>query len=436
MYAADARHSNPDLEQKLTHLYSLRGGPAIDLTIRPAYYELLVRLGDPHKNLPPVIHVAGTNGKGSTVAMMRVICEAAGRKVHVYTSPHLKKFNERIVLAGREIPDATLESLLDEVIAATGALPLTFFEITTAMAFAAFARVPADILLLETGLGGRLDCTNVVENPLATVITPVGMDHMDYLGNSLEKIATEKAGIMKPGVPCISAPQDAAVMSVLEKRAADLGCPLVRGGQEWQAHEDRHTLVFKFHDEELVLPCPALAGAHQIVNAGTAVAALLSLQEFQFAPAELAHGLKTVHWPGRLQKMGHAALPAEWELWIDGGHNGHAAQALAVQARLWQEQDGKRLHLITAMLDSRDPLLFLTPLLPHCASITVTSIPGEPRSRNPGAVAAALTAAGYPPAQIHQAHGPQDAVRILSRLHPHGRILAAGSLYLIGNFLP
>ena len=291
MQAADARHANPRLAAKLQSLYGLRGSPltgidAIDLSIRPPFYELLRRLGDPHKHLPPTIHVAGTNGKGSTIAFMRAILEAAGYRVHVYTSPHLVRFNERIVLAGREIADDLLEALLDEAIAVNGDLAQTFFEIKTAMAFAAFARQPADILLLEVGMGGRLDSTNVIENPAVTVITPIGLDHQEFLGPDVAAIAGEKAGIMKPGVPCVVVSQDdPATEAVFTERAAALGAPLLRAGREWRTEAVADGFNFHFAGRTIALPPPALAGAHQVANAGTAIASLQCLPGFEIPGA-------------------------------------------------------------------------------------------------------------------------------------------------------
>lgn len=425
----DARHPNPTLEQKLAHLFTLRGGPVIDLTIRPAYTELLARLGNPHTHMPPAIHVAGTNGKGSTIAFMRAMLEAAGYKVHVYTSPHLKKFNERIVLAGREIDDAALEALLDEVTAATGDLPLTFFEITTALAFTAFMRVPADIVLLETGMGGRLDSTNVIERPLATVITTIGMDHREFLGDSVAAIAAEKAGILKRGVPCITAPQqDPQAESVILRRAAELSVPIQRFGHEWQIGSNGSVMAFRYADDSIDLPMPRLTGPHQVGNAGTALAALMTLRDRFVVPRDaMAAGLESVQWPGRLQRIAdYPGLPPGWELWADGAHNENAAQALTAQMALWRAQDGKSLHLIVGMMRRKYLAGFLAPLKPYVTELTGVGMGDDPLAHDRESFMTALAGSGF---EARWAESVAEAIKAKSG--PPGRILVTGSLYLM-----
>ncbi|HEY8192039.1 MAG TPA: folylpolyglutamate synthase/dihydrofolate synthase family protein, partial [Alphaproteobacteria bacterium] len=415
------------------HLFTLRGGPVIDLTIRPAYRELLARLGNPHMKLSPVIHVAGTNGKGSTIAFLRAMLEAAGYKVHVYTSPHLKKFNERIVLAGREIDDAALEALLDEVTAANGDLPLTFFEITTAMAFMAFARIPADVVLLETGMGGRLDSTNVVARPVATVITPIGMDHREFLGNSVAAIAGEKAGILKRGVPCITAPQqDPQAESVILHRAKELSVPIQRFGHEWQIGSNGSAMAFRYADDSIDLPMPRLTGPHQVGNAGTALAALMTLRDLFIVPRDaLAAGLESVQWPGRLQRItDYPGLPPGWELWADGAHNENAAQALAAQMALWRAQDGKNLHIIVGMMRRKDVAGFLAPLIPYAASVTGIPIGDDPLAHDRESFMAALAPAGM---RADWADSITMALRMQNG--PPARTLVTGSLYLMKEVL-
>lgn len=432
MYAADARHDRPSLQDKLQHLYTLRSGPSIDLTIRPDYYELLSRLGNPHQKLSPVIHVAGTNGKGSTIATMRAILEAAGYRVHVYTSPHLHRFNERIVLAGQEINDDALEALLDEVTGLAAGLKLTFFEITTALCFTAFSRTQADIVLLETGLGGRLDCTNVIEKPAATVITAIGFDHMEFLGDTLVKIASEKAGIMKHGVPCIISPQtDSAVEAVFANRASELQCPLVRGGHEWISKRQDGRMIFGIDGKGVTLPLPSLAGPHQISNAGTALACLETLPDFEISEEAAADGLRHIHWPGRLQRLPDPA--SGWELWVDGAHNENGAQALAAQLMQWQGQDGKQAYLVLGIMQRKDAVAFLKPLVSHVAGIIAVPIAGESLAHTPETLASVLRDTGWeaPPfaADIRQ------AVQEVVKRGPQGRILIAGSLYLAGQSL-
>lgn len=433
VYAADARHDRPSLQDKLQHLYTLRSGPLIDLTIRPDYYELLSRLGNPHKNLPPVIHVAGTNGKGSTIATMRAILEAARYHVHVYTSPHLHRFNERIVLSGNEIGDDKLESLLDEVTGLATGLKLTFFEITTALCFTAFARMPADIVLLETGLGGKLDCTNVIEKPAATVIASIGFDHMEFLGDTLPQIASEKAGIMKEGVPCIISPQtDPAVEAVFAERAAERGCRLIRGGHEWTSAVKDGQMIFRMYEKDAILPLPSLAGPHQIDNAGAALACLKTLKDFKISEQAVIEGLGRIRWPGRLQRLADPA--PDWELWVDGAHNESGAQALAAQLKQWRVRDGKPAYLVLGIMQRKDAAAFLKPLLnAGVAAIKAVPIAGEPLAHTPETLAPALKSAGLEVPAF--AADVRQAVQEIVTQCPPGRVLVAGSLYLAGECL-
>ena len=438
MYATDAHHPNRTLEEKLRSIYTLKGGPTIDLGFRPPYLTLLKRLGDPHLHLPPVIHVAGTNGKGSVISLLQALCEAGGYKVHRYTSPHLRRFNERIVLAGREIADEALEPLLDEVLAANDGGDVTFFELTTALAFTAFARAPADICLLEVGLGGRLDCTNVIEAPLATIITRISRDHVEYLGDTLPLIAAEKAGIMKPGAPCIIGPQgDESVGPVFEQHAAATPCPLLRFGREWNITPDGPDhMRFTYGADETVLSRPNLTGPHQMGNAGTALAALKSLDGFDIPDNKRQYALSHIRHPARLQRITDgsytALLGPGQELWIDGGHNDSAGEILAAQAALWAAQDGKPLHIILGMMKHKDPAAFIAPLLPHAAGITCVPIPGEPQACSPGDLVRAIAAAGFGAAR--QAGSPKEALSSLQKYNTlkGSRVLVTGSFYLAG----
>src|SRR5947208_5846265 len=290
--------------------------------------RLLAALGNPQEHLPPAIHVAGTNGKGSTVATMRACLEAAGYRVHVYTSPHLVRFNERIRLAGELIEDEALIALLEECEQVNAGQPITFFEVATCAAFLAFSRIPADIALLETGLGGRLDTTNVVRRPAATAITPISLDHQAFLGDTIAAIAGEKAGILKPGAPAIIGPQPDAAQAVIEARAAALDAPLFRWHREWhceplsslsriagegaraQSARAGEGVGMRYEGPrwQLDLPLPSLPGAHQIVNAGTAIACLEQLPQFSLPPAAIADGLRHIDWPARMQRLRHGPL--------------------------------------------------------------------------------------------------------------------------------
>ena len=398
MYASDLKHSSPGLEDKLHQLYSLNRNKKIDLSFRPPYLKLLEKFGNPHLNLPPVIHVAGTNGKGSTIAMLRSILEAAGYKVHAYTSPHLIAFNERIVLAGQEIEDGPLEDLIDEALALNDGGDLTFFEITTAIAFTAFSRAPADICLLEVGMGGRLDCTNVIENPLATIITQIGIDHAEHLGNTIEKIAGEKAGIMKQGAPCVIAPQNyQEALQVFEEKATALDAPLFHASKNAQEN--------------------ALIGAHQQNNMASALKTLeIIAEKFPHTDENIEQGLKSVKWRARLQK-----LPGN--IYLDGGHNEEAGQALAGEIKNWDEP----VHIICGMMQGKDAKTFLKPLLPHAETLSFVNIENERQSQS-----AQDLAALFPEAQSFENY--KNALAYLGTKTP-GRTLICGSLYLAGQVL-
>ena len=395
---------------------------------------LLHRLGDPQDGLAPVVHVAGTNGKGSVIAILAACLEAAGYRVHVYTSPHLVRFNERIRVAGRVLPDDALAALLEECETVNAGAPVTFFEITTAAAFLAFARAPADVVLLETGLGGRLDATNMIARPRLTVLTPIAMDHEHFLGGTLEAVAGEKAGILKAGVACISAAQDAAAARVIGARAAALGVTLIREGVEWTVARHGADLAFETAGRGRRLPLPALAGAHQVQNAGTALACLTQLADFDVDEAAQARGLRSVDWPGRLQLLSAgrlaALLPHDWELWLDGGHNPDAGEALAVHAREWA---GRPLHLVIAMMGSKDAGGFLRPLAGVAERVRCVAIPGKTVSLGAVELADAARAIGM------DARPASNIAEALSDLAAAGgapaRVLVCGSLYLAGAVL-
>ncbi len=381
----------------------------IDLSLERVR-RLLARLGNPERRLPPVIHVAGTNGKGSTIAFMRAMLEAAGRRAHVYTSPHLVRFNERIVVDGAMLPDGELLALLEECERANGDRPITFFEITTAAAFLAFSRAPADMLLLEVGLGGRLDTTNVVERPAVTAIAPVARDHTQFLGETLAAIAGEKAGIVKPGAPLVLAPQEAEARAVILAQAARTGAPV---------YDDWRVSGGVFHGRRTVLALPALglAGAHQAGNAGLALACL---EGFDLPREACLRGLEAARWPARLQRLSEAP-----EIWLDGGHNPAAGEALAA----WLAARAARFDLIAGMLDTKDRGQFLAALAPYVARMVAVPVPGSAASVPPAALAATARAAGM------DAAAAPDVETALARLGGARPVLIAGSLYLAGAVL-
>jgi dihydrofolate synthase/folylpolyglutamate synthase len=420
-------------ESLLQRLWALHP-KAIDLSLE-RIERLLDALGNPEGQLPPVVHVAGTNGKGSVIAFLRAFLEAAGTRVHVYTSPHLVRVNERYCLAGRLIGDAELVAYLEECEAANGGAPITFFEITTAAAFLAFSRVPADVVLLETGLGGKLDATNTVARPAVTAITPVSVDHVQFLGETLAEIAGEKAGILKPGVAAVIGPQDPEAAEAIAARAEVVGAPLIRYGTDWQAHPVGAGMTWRRRDTTLELPAPALFGAHQVDNAGLAIACLERLPGLTVDEAAIRRGLATVEWPGRLQLLEVGplvdGLPGDgWELWLDGGHNPAAGRMLATVARGWRDRP---LHLIFGILSSKDGTGFLSPLAPFAESVRAVAIPGEQASLSADEAAEVARAAGL---AAEPAESIDDAVKaIVAGSSGPARVLICGSLYLAGKVL-
>ncbi|MDQ2090918.1 bifunctional folylpolyglutamate synthase/dihydrofolate synthase [Marimonas arenosa] len=400
----------------------------IDLTL-DRVWRLLEALGNPQHDLPPVIHIAGTNGKGSTLAMIRAGLEGAGQRVHAYTSPHLARFHERIRLAGELIAEDYLTQVLDECYAANGGDEITYFEITTVAALLAMARTPADYTLLEVGLGGRLDATNVIARPALTVITPVSFDHPQFLGNTVAEIAGEKAGILKPGVTCVVARQDPDARAVIEDRADHVGAPLLIQGQDWDSWEEHGRLIYQDSRGLLDLPPPALIGAHQFQNAGAAIATLRQL-DFGEAAAEAA--VTDVAWPARMQRLRFGPLldaaPGA-EFWLDGGHNAACGEALAeTLTRL----PARETHLICGMMNTKDVAGYLAPLVPHVTSLTAVSIPNESNTLPAGDTARHARAAGI---RTAIADGVAEAVQAITAHTPDARILICGSLYLAGTIL-
>ena len=412
----------------------------IDLSLE-RIERLLHALGDPQKRLPPTIHVAGTNGKGSTVAFMRAILEAGGLGVHVYTSPHLVAFHERIRLAaprgGRLVRDDILAETLAAVEDANDGAPITFFEVTTAAAFKLFADVPADALLLEVGLGGRFDATNVIQTPACAVITPISIDHVEFLGDSLESIAFEKAGIIKPGAPVVVAEQNEAGLQVLEREAARVRAPISIYGQDFLCRAERGRLVYEDTRGLLDLPLPRLPGRHQIVNAGTAIAALRQCGP-EMPIASFERGVLGAEWPGRLQNIsrGHLSTlaPAGSEIWLDGGHNEAGGRALAEAMADFEERTSRPLILLYGGLKTKDVAGFLRHFIGLAAEVHAVPVRGEQVGRLPEEVAAIAVGLGLK-AQAHP--GIEDALRALRGRDggPPPRILIAGSLYLVGEVL-
>lgn len=400
----------------------------IDLTLDRTH-RLLAALGNPERAMPPVIHIAGTNGKGSTQAMIRAGLEAGGAKVHAYTSPHLAWFHERIRLAGEIIAEAALTELLDECARKNGAGEITFFEITTCAALLAFARTPADYTLLEVGLGGRLDATNVVDHPALTIITPVSIDHQQYLGETLGEIALEKAGIIKRGVPVIIGPQDDAGMAVIEARAMRLGAPVLAFGQHWHVHEEHGRMVYQDENGLLDLPLPNLPGPHQVHNAG---AALTALRHLGATAAQCEAAVTQVFWPARMQRLRQGPLvdsAPSVELWLDGGHN--PAGGLAVAATL-ARMPVRETHLICGMLNTKDVRGYMVPLASQTTTLHAVEIPGEKNTLPASETRDAALAAGI---NAEIAGSVAEALRTIAAKTPNARVLICGSLYLAGTVL-
>ena len=400
----------------------------IDLTL-DRMWRILAALDNPQARIPPVIHIAGTNGKGSTQAMIRTGLEGAGRKVHAYTSPHLTRFHERIRLAGELIDEAQLSDILDRCLAANGPDPITYFEITTAAGFAAFAETPADYTLLEVGLGGRLDATNVIDTPALTIITPIDLDHQQFLGDTLTEIAGEKAGIIKRGVPCVVGPQQDEAMEVIEATAARLGAPILAHGQHWHFWEERGRYIFQDERGLLDLPMPNLVGPHQMQNAGSAVAALRYLG-FDEHACEAA--LSRTQWPARMQRLRKGPLidaAPKAEIWLDGGHNPHAARAIA---RSFEGLPKRPTHLICGMLNTKDVAGYMSPLADWAQSLHAVSIPGQTATLSALETVEAAKRVGIN--AVEAASVTQALEQILAE-DSEARVLICGSLYLAGEIL-
>jgi dihydrofolate synthase/folylpolyglutamate synthase len=423
--------------ERLLHLHPRE----IDLSL-DRIERLLAALGNPDKRLPPIIHVTGTNGKGSTTAFMRAMLEANGSRVHVYSSPHLIWFHERIRLArpggSGFVDDDMLADALLEVERINTGDQITQYEITTAAAFIMFANVPADVLLLEVGLGGRLDATNVITSPLASVITSLSMDHEKFLGNTVTDIAHEKAGILKAGSPAIIAPQDEEALVEIERQAEIRGSDLFLGNRDWVAYAERGRLVYQDEDGLLDLPSPRLLGRHQYTNAGTAIA---TLRRAGLAPstASLEAGLLGVDWPARLQPLTSGALVQlsrpDAEIWLDGGHNPAAGVVIAEAMADLEERDPKPLVLIVGMLSNKESKGFLKPFASLAGHVFTVPVPGTSAGRDPGELATIANSIGMTAEAVASVHDALERIASERADEESPRILICGSLYLAGATL-
>ena len=410
----------------------------IDLSLE-RMWRILDALGHPERGLAPVIHVAGTTGKGSTIAFMRAILEAGGLRVHAYTSPHLVRFNERFRLGnGALATDDELAAVLAECERVNAGAPITVFEITTAAGLLLFARHAADVLLMEVGLGGRLDATNVVERPLATVITPVSFDHAEFLGSSIGEIAAEKAGILKAGIAATVAAQPREALAAIERYAARIKAPIRVAGEDWTATEERGRLVYQDDAGLLDLPAPKLYGRHQFENAGVAIAALRSVDAFALAPAAFERGIAAAEWPARMQRLAQGALaklvPAGAELWLDGGHNIDGGRAVADALADLEERVPRPLILVVGMLSTKDCGGFLSNFAGLAQRIVAVPIPEQEKSMPADGIAEAARTVGIP-AQSSTDIKSALAIICSYALAPPPRILITGSLYLAGAVL-
>ena len=422
------RSQDPRVDGILERLLSLYPR-AIDLDMG-RLLGLLAKLGQPHQKLAPVLHVAGTNGKGSTCAFARAVAEAAGLRVQVYTSPHLIDFNERIRLSDGLVSHRRLADTLELVERVNDGAAVTVFEVITAAAFVLFAEDPADLCILEVGLGGRGDATNVVAKPAACGITSISIDHRDFLGDSLTGIAAEKAGIIKPGVPVVTGRQKPEVLEVFTRIAAERGAALLARGRDWRVTPVSDGLDFADQHGSLSLPFPSLVGPHQYDNAGIAVAALRA-SGLMIPDRAFATGLAEAEWAGRMQRLrGPLAglLPAGWELWLDGAHNPGAGEALAQHLPAWTDRP---LHLVVGMKQGKDAAEFLKPILPFADSVWAVAEPGQHLALS---VEDVITASG---GAARSGGTAAEALRLLAAEAPAGpaRVLICGSLYLAGALL-
>lgn len=443
------KSDNPAVEKRLDELlnslYWLHS-KEIDYSL-DRLLIFLEKLGNPHLKLPPVIHIAGTNGKGSTLAALRSLLEASDKSVHVYTSPHLVHPTERIVLAGNPISSESMIELLEECLKINDGDKITFFEIFAAASFLIMSRASADYVLLETGLGGRLDATNVVPDPICTIITTISKDHCEFLGDNILDIAGEKSGIMKAGTPCIIGHQtheaiEAGIYNVFPKKSQELSpaSPIYQYGSDFKIETNLDGSKFIWKDTTFPLAPTNMVGPHQQFNIGSAIAAYKIIMGQNFDPSILSpnhpsNPLGTIHWPGRLQKITEGRLfnltkPAQ-ELWIDGGHNDSAGKYLAEQAQIWAEQDSHPLTLIVAMVNRKDPTEFLKPLIPHVSQIICTEIADEKETYSADELYDKIKPLEFK--ELSTAPNIEEALSQIKALN--ARILATGSLYFMGEII-
>ena len=421
--ADKARSLHPGVQEQLDRLATLSpGGDRLGLERITA---MLDRLGRPQDQLPPVFHVAGTNGKGSTCAFLRAALEAAGHRVHVFTSPHLVRFNERIRITGALVGEEQLARLLEEVLDASGDIGPSFFEATTAVAMLAFARTPADATVLEVGMGGRLDATNVVEHPLVCGVADLGLDHQQWLGDSLQQVAGEKAGIAKRGVPLVTEVYQPPLAERIAQVAAERGAPWLPRGGQWDAQPLGSRIRYRDRAGELILPEPMLPGRHQARNAALAVAMLRHQDVLQVPESALSAAIGWAEWPARFQKLHPGPLVGSRDVWLDGGHNGSAARALAATVR---EVIGRPVQMVVGSLTTKDPVALLEPFREIVSLVATVPVP-EHDCFSPEALAAIAERLGMRTGAF--ASVPQ-ALAVLS---PEEPTLIAGSLYLAGEVL-
>jgi dihydrofolate synthase / folylpolyglutamate synthase len=437
---APAAKPAPPLGELIARLSALHP-QRIDLGLE-RMHRLLERLDHPERKLPPVVHVAGTNGKGSTIAYLRAFLEAAGLRVHVYTSPALVRINECFRLGrrggGSLVGDDELRGALQDCERANAGAPITIFEVETAAAFWLFAQHPADVVLLEVGLGGRLDATNVIDAPLASVIAPVSVDHTDFLGDTLGAIAAEKAGIIKRYASVICAEQAPEAMAVIEQQARRMHAPLYAAGESWHVNVERGRLVYQDDRGLMDLAAPKLFGRHQFDNAGLAIATLRAQNSFKIEPAAFEAGIVSAEWPARMQRLTSGALleqaPAACEIWLDGGHNAEGGRVAAAALGDLEERVSRPLVVIAGMMANKDASAFLANFAGLTRHIIAVQIPDRDGAMPPDRLADAARALGM---RVETSSGVEAALRSLTRLayEVPPRILITGSLYLAGHVL-